>query len=744
MMQVRILVKKVRPFNSATVALVNNRGAIIPTEVSMSVQFPERYKGAFEEGSVWDVRGKQYRRAYRVKGRTITEDWVSAQQAVRICPEGPIVAYWIEKNVPGIGSVTATKLTRAIKNLDEVIRDGDVDALCAIDGMTATKAQELMVCWPDEKLYSAMRFLADCGLPANLADPITRIYKSRTEELIKADPYLLVSLGVSFEDVEALIARLELKVDPRDKDVAVAEESAHRKSMTGSTLVKDVEIKEFARAMGCSIADDAAEEAVRRGALIKVHGGYQTIGVARMEAIVGHQIRCFFQREPGEGALFAAWEKQINRETVENKLNAFEQNQLEFSLTQGQRGAVIGALLSPVACISGGAGVGKTTILKAILDVFKAFDVEGMNIHLMALSGRAAQRMTQSTNYPATTIAKHVYDYLRSPDSKKRGREDHALVVIDEASMVDLHTMYRLIGVLPEATRLLLVGDTAQLPPVGPGLIFHELVRSAVPTFHLTAVKRQAESSGIHAFATSVRNGVKPVLPALNQTLSESPDFAYSSQLDLENVRKLWDEAGRSESCIILAPTNTGEFGVDSVNAFIQDYLGGSRPSLRHMDLDGHVIPWRVKGRNLHLGDQVMVTANDYKNEIRNGDLATITQVFNEPNEEGHYGLMNLEGVVIPINDEVIEKLDLGFCVTIHKSQGSQWPVAIMLLSTEGELMTDRSLLYTGATRPVRRLVILGPESTINKAIDRGNFADKRLVAIQELLPKTAPELLAV
>jgi exodeoxyribonuclease V alpha subunit len=134
-----------------------------------------------------------------------------------------------------------------------------------------------------------------------------------------------------------------------------------------------------------------------------------------------------------------------------------------------------------------------------------------------------------------------------------------------------------------------------------------------------------------------------------------------------------------------------------------------------------------------------MITANDYQNHIRNGDLATITEVYSQPTENGEYGVMDLEGRPIPVNDEVIEKLDLGFCITIHKSQGSQWPVAIMLLSSKGENMTDRSLLYTGATRPQERLIILGRIASIIRAIERGNFADTRSVAIRELLPKPEP-----
>jgi exodeoxyribonuclease V alpha subunit len=743
MNRMRVLVKKVRPFNFATVALLNSRGVVVLTEKTLSVKFPERYEGSFEEGSVWEVSGQSRERSYRIGDQTFTEDLVTAQQVVRICPEGPVIAFWIERNVPGIGQIMAKKLTRAIKDLNQIIRQGDIDTLCAIDGVSATKAHELISRWPDENIYSAMRFLADCGLPAKLAEPITKIYKTRTEDLIKADPYLLTSLGVPFDDVEALVKRLELEVSEADRSVALVEEAAHRKSMTGSTVVLNSDIKKLASDMGYSISARASAEAVNRGALVQVEGGYQTIGMARMEAVVGHRINSFACRKAGDDALSARWESDIAEESVTEKLKEYEQRDLGFELTNEQRQAVVGALISPVCCISGGAGVGKTTILRAILGTYRGFDTQGMKVHLMALSGRAARRISQSTGYPAQTIAKYVHNSLRNTASQNRGQDDHSLIVIDEASMVDLHTMYKLVNVLPNATRILFVGDTAQLPPVGPGLIFHELVKTGIPTFNLQVVKRQTAESGILKFATAVREGEKPRLPKLETCLSESPDFCHSNDFDLDLIRSLWEEAGRSEKCIVLAPTNSGEFGVDTINAYIQEHIGTDRPKLSHLDIDSGLIPWRTKGRHLHLGDQVMVTANDYQNNIRNGDLATITEVYSRPTENREYGVMELEGDLIPINDDVIEKLDLGFCITIHKSQGSQWPVAIMLLSPEGENMTDRSLLYTGATRPQERLIILGRETSIVSAIERGNFSENRKVALKEILTKPGSAVVA-
>lgn len=726
----RVLVNRLRAYNYASVSVINNRGSVIPQDYPIVVKFPFHLTDCVTDGSVWEVDGTWDFRTYLAKaGKEITEKICILSVAKPICPEGQALAVWIEKNITGIGEATAIKLTRGIKDLNSVVLAGDIDTLLRIDGMSASKAHALMMGWPEPEIYDSICFLNNCGLPPRLADPITKIYGRNTEKLIREDPYILVPLGIPFAEVENIITKLGITVSTESRESALAEDIVHTRSMNGSTVVSLKYIKQKALSMGYEVSDNVAEYAVKLGTLISVGDGYQTIGMARMEAVVGHSISEFLDRSKEHGTHLAEWEKLLTDTEVSRKLTHYESAELGFRLTSEQRSAVIGSALSPVSCISGGAGVGKTTIIKAIIGVYQAFEPNGLEIKLMAISGRAAMRMKKSTGLPAVTISKFIYDNIRR-SKKSNEKSDQYLIVIDEASMVDLHSMYQLICILPTATRIIFIGDTAQLPPVGCGLVFHEIIKTRVPTYHLTAVKRQNEYSGIHKLATYIRKGEATL--ALS-CLAGLNDVIHHTSPTLEFIYSVWESEGGAKRSIILTPTNIGHLGVDNINSYIQKQVGLNRQRLHHMDKDGVKLPWRIKGRYLHINDQVMVTENDYAKGIRNGELATITQIFDDCSD-GVYGVMELDGQTIEIDDNVISKLDLGYAVTIHKSQGSQWDTVILVLSDGGVFMTDRSLLYTAVTRPEKKLFLFGDKNLINSAIKSGNLADKRIVGLSELV----------
>ena len=247
-------------------------------------------------------------------------------------------------------------------------------------------------------------------------------------------------------------------------------------------------------------------------------------------------------------------------------------------------------------------------------------------------------------------------------------------------------------------------------------------------------MKRQKESSGIHKLATQIRSGLSEEAVT---SLSSYDDIQHFPKVNLELIEEVWCSEGGMEKAMILAPTNIGSIGVDAINTHIQNSIGINRPRLHYIDEGGEKLPWKVKGRYLHLNDQVMVTENDYKNSIRNGDIATIVEVYNDC-DGGVYGVMDLDGLQIEINDKVISKLDLGYAVTIHKSQGSEWSSVIVLLTDDGKAMTDRSLLYTAATRSQERLIVMGAKSLFTNAIEMGNFADLRTVGLAEFVDQIA------
>lgn len=728
----RIIVNRLRAYNFASVSVINSRGSVIPQDYAYAVKFPHQFTDSVKEGSVWEVDGIWDFCTYKAKsGEEVTEKVCTLSVAFPICPEGQALAIWIEKNITGIGAATAIKLTRGIKDLNNVVLAGDVDALLKVDGMSESKVHALLMGWPEPEIYDAICFLNYCGLPTKLADPITKVYAGNAEKIIREDPYLLVSLGMPFGDVEKLIAKLDIKVTNESRESALAEDIVHSLSMNGSTIVSLNCIKQKALSMGYEVSNDVGERAVKLGALISVSRGYQTVGMAKMEAIVGRAILEYLHRPIGLGVALADWEKLITKAEVFKKLSLYESSELDFKLTTEQRNAVIGSVIYPVSCISGSAGVGKTTILKAILGVYREFNPDELDIRLMALSGRAAMRMQLSTGHPAVTIAKYIYDQTRRKKLNKV-KSNHCVVIIDEASMVDLQSMYQLICHLPKATRMIFVGDNAQLPPIGCGLVFHEITKTRIPTYNLTAVKRQSEDSGIHKFATYIRNGNAKLAISCLDGLDDVISF---DRCTLEHVFKIWKLEGKTEGAIILSPTNIGDLGVDNINSFIQRKVGLNRPRLHYIDKGGIKLPWRIKGRYLHLDDQVMITENDYTKNIRNGDIATITEI-SEDITSGVYGTIEINGERVEIDDKVISKLDLGYAVTIHKSQGSQWNTVILILSDDSAYMTDRSLLYTAVTRPKKKLFLFSDKQLVDSAIRVGNRADKRLVGLSEVFEK--------
>ena len=472
------------------------------------------------------------------------------------------------------------------------------------------------------------------------------------------------------------------------------------------------------------------EIACEQGLLVEVSGGYQVYGKALMEAAVAQFIVDAHQRPAVEGCLLAGWECNLSTELVETALTDYE-NTLDFNLTTDQRDAVVGAVLSPVCGISGGAGTGKTTILKAVLGVYDRV-AQAVQCYQVALAGRAAQHMAESTQRPAQTIAKFIGEHL---GDNKPNLPEQILLVIDESSMVDLLSMYRLVGILPDAARVIFVGDTSQLPPVGNGLVFHALNDTQLPFFNLTQVKRQSEESNIHRFSTSVRNGLFELPDCTRNTLKESSDCSIETTITIDRLIKLWHESGGIEQSIVLSPIRKGKFGVDNLNAELQASVGNVREAIYFQDSSRGWIPWITStGSRLLKGDPVLVTANNYDEDadLRNGDLGQVVEVFDQPDEGGALAVIDVNDILINVTFELLEKLHLGYAITIHKSQGSQWPNCFVMLPSEAENMIDQALLYTASTRPSERLVMMGDESVIEKAIKVGSRALNRKTYLKE------------
>lgn len=717
------------------VHVINTDGTIKKRQRSLIVRFP-KHLGQVPVGSLWKVSGQQTVNQFMVKGYLIYEDVLEATQASMVRPAKHTLSRWISLNIDGIGEVIANRLVRQ-RNLERWVRTDNIEALSAVPGMNAGLAQRLVEQWPEEGLYRTMDWLDALNLSPALGFKLVRLFGCEAVERLTENPFLLLGLNVAYDKVVAVVERLKLKLPD---DILAAGAATHavisRTGASGSTVISDRELGQAVdKLTGSTRTIDPGLAAVQQGLLVRVKGGYQTWGAALMEAAVARKLLNSLNRPAGQGALLAAWECQLSEWVLQAALKSYEQ-QLPFTLSEEQRQAVIGALSAPVVGISGGAGTGKTTILRAIIGVYQTL-ADGLVCLPVALSGRAAQRMAQSTGMPAQTIAKLIADHL---GEGKFPLPDHVLIIIDEASMVDLLSMYRLAGILPEATRFIFLGDSGQLPPVGGGLVFHAMYDSPIPFFELSQVKRQSDQSPIHRFATGVRQGEVLMPEMASQKLSESVDCCVLPP-DLDRLTHLWSDAGALSDRIILSPRRSGDWGVTSLNTHFQKILGSERDDLYYLDPAKGWIPWITRfNQRLKQGDPILVTKNIYDDEldVRNGDLGMISEVFQRVSAEGWFGVAEINGESKGINQELLEVLDLGYAITIHKAQGSQWHTVFSVITREARRMLDASLVYTAATRPTDRLILVADTLCLHEAVRAGNSANRRHVDLGNKLTKLA------
>jgi len=398
----------------------------------------------------------------------------------------------------------------------------------------------------------------------------------------------------------------------------------------------------------------------------------------------------------------------------------------KLALADSQREAVRVALVSKVLVITGGPGVGKTTLVNSILKILLA---KTMEIALCAPTGRAAKRLSESTGLEAKTIHRLLETDPRT-GGFRRSEEvplDCDLLVVDETSMVDVPLMRAVLRAVPETAALLLIGDVDQLPSVGPGQILADIIASdAVPVVRLTEVFRQAAESRIVTNAHRINQGLMPDLAAV-----EGGDFYFVDAADAEDgVRKLLAIVRERvpkrfgldpiRDIQVLCPMNRGGLGAHSLNIELQNALNSP----------GEIRIERF-GWTFCPGDKVMQIENDYDKEVYNGDLGVVSRI--EP-EEGEVAV-DFEGRVVIYGFAELDELVLAYATTIHKSQGSEYPAVVIPLTTQHYPMLQRNLVYTGVTRGKRLVVLVGQRKALAIAI-KGGRSKRRWSKLREWLAK--------
>lgn len=676
---------------------------------------------AVEPGQLWRVSGPVKPNTITVNGFHLTEDTITAERMELLRPSGEhIIGLLAEsQQFAGIGQVKARRLwDRFGSELYRLLDGADAPRLAEV--LPLKMAQNLVDAWSRWGDSFMIQWLQSRGIPIHIAKKVRDLHGRDTARLLEEDPYRLIGFAVRWEIVDRL-ARDTFGIgldDPR-RLAGGAEEALYAAFERGDTCLDLSAFTQRLRRVLGPLGQLAVESAVKLGiaggSLLIKEGLCYAPGPLLMETAVAHTIASMVHFDNPLLAL-ADLENLITTYESDARLT---NNAPAYALNPEQRAALILANASPFAVITGGAGTGKTTVLRAL---FELFSKSGHEIYAMAISGRAARRITEATGHTATTVAGFISSFR--PDASP-GR---VALVIDEASMVDLPSIYRIIRLIPPHYRLVLVGDPNQLPPVGPGLVLHELCGvHGIPLVELTEVRRH--SGALAQAAAQIKNGKWPDLIA-----AHAAEIAFipcaASQVN-DQVLNAYAQA--PDITQILCPTrHAAAGGAAPLNSLCQQRYNHSGDCLTIWN-PAYDLMATTKFR---VGDPVIWTKNDWDLDIQNGSvgvLVSLDQPSRDENPKRTLGRIRWDdGRVLDFTADFVDRLDLAYAITIHKSQGSAYRRVIVPVM-ESRLL-DRTLLYTAVTRAVNQAILIGDNRAAQSSVIGPPQSNKRSVGLRFLV----------
>ncbi|HAT4078162.1 ATP-dependent RecD-like DNA helicase [Clostridium perfringens] len=669
----------------------------------------------------------------------ITGSWVNHSQfgkqfKVEECEEilptskDGIEKYLSSGIIQGIGPVTAKKIVNKFGEDTLNILDNNIERLKEIEGIGKKKLETIIESYREQReLKNITIFLQTHGLSVNQCLKIYKKYGASSVDTVKNNPYILCDeiSGIGFKTSDKIARSLGIEIDSPFRIQSGIRYVINEFCANGHTFMpKDELIKEASNVL--TVSGDIIEENIKNAALdkkIKLEKvndkeGVFTIPNYYCELGITNRI-----------LTLAISNFQDISVDVDHLILQFEKkNNITFA--ESQKDAIISAFQNGIEIITGGPGTGKTTIIKCIIEIFETC---GLKVLLGAPTGRAAKRMSESTGKEATTIHRmlDMGVFEKEESVFVTNAEEHSLeadvVIIDEASMIDITLMNALLKSIKVGTRLIIVGDVDQLPSVGAGNVLNDFIESGfTKVVRLKEIFRQGKESMIVVNAHKINKGE---MPKLNE---KGTDFFFirndiqegilNTIIDLINTRlpkfnSNWD---KSKSIQVLVPMKKGVLGVTNLNERIQNVLNPKAPYKKEKEFRSMVF---------REGDKVMQIKNNYclkwtriagKGEheglgVFNGDMGFIESI-------------DLEGKKLSIifDDErrviydfmYLDELDLAYAITIHKSQGSEFPVVIIPAYMGAPLLMNRNLLYTGITRAKEMVVVVGIPKALKYMVD--------------------------
>ena len=616
--------------------------------------------------------------------------------------------------IHGIGPVLANRIVDKFGADTIDVLDHHSGRLREIPKVGPKKIESIIKGWREGKgTREVMIFTQTYGISASKASKIYRKYGPDSVAIIKRDPYRLCRdiWGIGFLTADRIALAVGLPKDsPLRARAAIvhtlrteADESGHCWTSEPDLLLHAQELV----GISVEVLAEALKAEIDEGRVVKEEDRLYLRDLWAAERRVAAKLKDMLSTSPSFASIdpdkaVAWWEKKAG-----------------FTLAPAQLRAVRKSISSKVSIVTGGPGVGKTTIIRALIEIFAArTGAHKINVQLGAPTGRAAKRMTESTGAPAQTL--HRLLKYNPQTNEFTFNEEKPLpgdvFIFDETSMVDIRLMADLVAALPRRATLILVGDTDQLPSVGPGNVLHDLIRSgAIPTSQLTEIFRQDNSGLIVRNAHHVNAG-EPF-----ETRSGASDFYFIPQ---DDPAKALDYAldfmvtriprhfhmEPLQDVQVLTPMRRNLLGSENLNAAIQQRLNGTGPSIQR------------GGMCFRVGDRVMQLRNNYDKDVFNGDVGFVQEV-----QTADRSLVVLfDGKPVEYRAGDLDELTLAYATTIHKSQGSEYPAVIVLLHRQHFMMLQRNLLYTAITRGRKLVLVIGAAWAVKQAIETNTVRERR------------------
>ncbi|MEO5366817.1 MAG: ATP-dependent RecD-like DNA helicase [Magnetococcus sp. WYHC-3] len=611
--------------------------------------------------------------------------------------------------IRGVGPVMADRIvaTFGAQTLDIIEKESR--RLEEVEGIGPQRRQKIKESWTEQHaVRDIMIFLQSHGIGTAQAARIYRQYGADAIAVVKRNPYRLCHdvWGIGFKTADSIALRVGIPKDSPLRACAGLSYLLSAMADEGHCYAPEAELVLQAQAMldiPVETLGVALTEELAQGRLVREQDRIYLRPLFESERRVAAHLRRMLDARRRFPDIPAA------------KAVAWAERKMKIELAPAQRDALLAALESKVAIITGGPGVGKTTIIRALVEIFGA---RKLVTHLAAPTGRAARRMSEATGHDAQTIhrllkylpAEHAFSF--TADNPLEGDA----FIVDESSMMDIRLMDQFVQALPLHACLILVGDIDQLPSVGPGNVLRDAIQSgALPCRRLTTIFRQDASGLIVRNAHHVNNGEK------FETAKSPSDFYFVETEEPERIlERVVDMVTRRmpqkfhfdamSEIQVLSPMRRGLLGTENLNSVLQQALNPSGPALTR------------GGTTFRRGDRVMQIHNNYDKEVFNGDIGFVKTV----DEEDRALVVIFDGRPVRYETADLDELVLAYACTIHKSQGSEYPAVVVLLHTQHFKLLQRNLLYTAITRGRKLVCVVGSAKAVGIAIRNNEVRERR------------------